>query len=92
MAEVEADLSGVKADIATLKEFLEEKFACSLEELRFKWDSEEEANPVVGAQLARLDEFQKKELLLLEKKIDLLSAAAAAGEYQRTILVERWRL
>ena len=60
MAEVEADLSGVKADIATLKEFLEEKFACSLEELRFKWDSEEEANPVVGAQLARLDEFQKK--------------------------------
>ena len=116
MAEVEADLSGVKADlsgvkadlsgvnaeIAKLTEFLKMKFECSIEELRLKWDSKEETNPVIKAQLARLDELQKeklllqnkemllqkKELLLLEKEKDLRSAAAAAGENQRTISVE----
>ena len=116
MAEVEADLSGVKADlsgvkadlsgvnaeIAKLTEFLKMKFECSIEELRLKWDSKEETNPVIKAQLARLDKLeneklllqneklllQKKELLLLEEKKDLRSAAAAACENQRTNLVE----
>ena len=116
MAEVEADLSGVKADlsgvkadlsgvnaeIAKLTEFLKMKFECSIEELQLKWGSKEETNPVIEAQLARLDKLQneklllqneklhlqKKELLLLEKEKDLRSAAAAAGENQRTILVE----
>ena len=116
MAEVEADLSGVKADlsgvkadlsgvnaeIAKLKELLEKEFKYNIEELRLKWDSKEETNPVIKAQLARLDKLQekelllqneklhlqKKELLLLEKEKDLRSTAAAAGENQRTILVE----
>ena len=116
MAEVEADLSKVKvglekveaglekveAEIAKLKELLEVKFKYNIEELRLKWDSKEETNPVIKAPLARLDKLQekelllqnkemllqKKELLLLEEKKDLRSAAAAAGENQRTILVE----
>ena len=88
MAEVEADLSGVKTEIAKLKELLEKKFKCRIDELRLKWDFEEETNPVIGAQLAKLDALEKKELLLLEKEKDLRSTAAAAGENQRTILVE----
>ena len=99
---MKADLSGVNANIAKLKELLEIKFKCRIEDLRLKWDSKEETNPVIKAPLARLDKLQekelllqnkemllqKKELLLLEKEKDLRSAAAAAGENQRTILVE----
>ena len=105
MAELEADLSKVKAglekveaDIAKLKELLEMKFKCSIEELRLKWDFKEETNSAVEAQLARLDELQEKrlllqkeELLLMEEEKNLRSAAIAAGENQRTISVEGWR-
>ena len=102
LEKVEAGLEKVEAEIAKLKEFLKMKFECSIEELQLKWGSKEETNPVIEAQLARLDKLQneklllqneklhlqKKELLLLEKEKDLRSAAAAAGENQRTILVE----
>ena len=98
LAELEGDLSKVKADIAKVKELLEKKFKCSIEELRLKWDCKEETNPAVGVQLARLDELEndkrlleKKEVLLMEEKRDLRSAAAAAGKSQRTISVEGWR-
>ena len=102
LEKVEAGLEKVEAEIAKLKELLEVKFKYNIGELRLEWGSKEETNPVIEAQLARLDELQKEKLLLqnkemllqneklllMEKEKDLRSAAAAAGENQRTISVE----
>ena len=91
LEKVEAGLEKVEAEIAKLKEFLKMKFECSIEELQLKWGSKEETNPVIEAQLARLDKLQNEKLLLQNEKLHLhISSLPSSQAFRSSTKIVLW--